>query len=280
MWLDEGRGVVVAARWWDPDPTLTRLRAETWRQLSHVPITQLWGTGTVGINEGRGTALLWEFEGSEEAVHDFEQLGQSVRQLHASPLAAIPRGLPVRDGDGLNDLADRIERLHPAARQILVPALAEIRRRLLAASPSPGTQLSLIHGDLHLGNVLWSGRGPVLCDIDEIAIADPRYDLAFVLDTTRRNGVDDEGRTRFLRGYGSNLQDSEGRWWALASHIRRTVVQEEIARTRREKSWVLARRSAWQALLSDWDSLDIPLVERPRVRQAWHHLRGFLGAWR
>jgi hypothetical protein len=116
----------------------------------------------------------------------------------------------------------------------------------------------------------------VLCDIDELAVADPRYDLGFLLDSARRRAPTAHQVAQIVEGYGRGLDPRELRWWALAAHLRRTVMLETTATTARERSWVRARRAGWREQQRDWARLVVPIVERPRPQQLVFHVKGLL----
>ena len=73
----------------------------------------------------------------------------------------------------LLDVADRVGPKIDAARQ-LSRCERDEARRLLASLPTAST---LCHGDLHPGNVLMSGRGPIVIDWFDAAVGSPIADV-------------------------------------------------------------------------------------------------------
>lgn len=77
--------------------------------------------------------------------------------------------------------------------------------------------LALLHGDIALGNVIWS-EGPILIDWEFARIGDPSDELAYVFD---QSDLTSAQREAFWRGYRPQLQGpasiadviDRARWW-------------------------------------------------------------------
>jgi aminoglycoside phosphotransferase (APT) family kinase protein len=134
---------------------------------------------------------------------DWSEIGAIVRRVHALPLDEVPGDYPVPDPttfpwwqfDAL--LADVGDDIDPAALAGLRAAVARhggwrerVRRNTV-----------LCHGDVHPGNVMMSGAGPLLVDWDLLCAASPAWDMA-VLTVGERWGRDPAEYDRFRAGYG------------------------------------------------------------------------------
>jgi Ser/Thr protein kinase RdoA (MazF antagonist) len=61
----------------------------------------------------------------------------------------------------------------------LAPRYRDVARRIADAvgPPLAAARAQRIHGDLHWGNVLWGGDGPILVDFDDMLVGPPVQDL-------------------------------------------------------------------------------------------------------
>ena len=67
---------------------------------------------------------------------------------------------------------------HPHRAEAYGRELAALHRRLDHVQPAEGSELRLVHGDLHPGNVVLSSRGPVLLDWTNYRFGNRALDLA------------------------------------------------------------------------------------------------------
>ncbi|HEX2030079.1 MAG TPA: phosphotransferase [Actinomycetota bacterium] len=112
-----------------------------------------------------------------DGTADGSALADAVRRLHG---AAPPRWLPHRTAasivstleTGLATMADAAPRLGPAARVVLGGL-----RRAMPAEAAP----ALLHGDLHLHQVIVSREATVLVDLERAGVGDPLHDLGELL---------------------------------------------------------------------------------------------------
>jgi streptomycin 6-kinase len=197
--------------WWDSLPRRTAALAERWELELGEPIPR--GSTSLLIRCRRGGAgavlklspeaelaaeearalrawgptgrvpAVWEYEGDAlllEAVEPGTAIREGPRRDSAQ-LRALLDGLHTAPGEGFPPLAERVEFIYahwmPRAPGISTDDL-ELARDLAATYEGPP---ALLHGDLHLGNVLDSSRGLVAIDPRACA-GDPDFDAVdFVL---------------------------------------------------------------------------------------------------
>ncbi len=211
--------------------------------------------------------LAWHREDVLASPVDWRGVGRSLRALHETPPAELGDPPPLRPTPEVVD--DLLGRLAPSA---VGPAdravLRGVAHRLDDEVRVLGEPVVLVHGDPHGENVLSTGRGPVLCDTDEIGLAPAGWDLAFLVDPARPGRLDARERAAFEAGYGGPLPGvGPVRTWARSAHLRRTLQDLERAGTSvRDRWWVRARLDAWTRMLQDWD-LDLqPVLGQSRGR--------------
>ncbi|MGB0098983.1 MAG: phosphotransferase [Nocardioides sp.] len=116
--------------------------------------------------------------GSTEAVElSGDRLGVLVADLHAA-LAAT--GRPATDTDvaawtagAIADLDRALEATSGAARELLAGRAEEVRRRVVPPGDLVGSPLIMVHGDLHVGQVLRAGATFVVTDFDGNPVVPP-----------------------------------------------------------------------------------------------------------
>lgn len=86
------------------------------------------------------------------------------------------------------------------------PFIDDKTRRLLqdyltdALEVLNGRSCTVVHGDVHLGNIVRSSAGTVFIDCDDVRYADPWFDLAYAANIHRDNS-EDEAYYYFLKSY-------------------------------------------------------------------------------
>lgn len=211
-------------------------------------------------------------------------LGAAVRGLQGvDPAVVRAQGLAVPDVQQVDSILVDLARLSGAG--VVGPRdarlLAGCADRLgdeLAALPGCDDGVAdrvLVHGDLHLDNVLPTDDGCVLCDTDELATAGRAWDLAFLVDPGRRGALHGVERRGFEEGFGAPLPDgSTARTLARIAHLRRTVVQLGVeAPTPRERWWNRVRSGSWAAVAADWTLDEHPCFQLSRPAQLRRFLR-------
>lgn len=124
---------------------------------------------------------LWNYHERAGADPTMEDCLDRVSQLHAA-LAEFPGELatfgPVHD-----DLGYCLGGLDRAADLLSPDQLDSIRaaaRRLEPFRTSPPGELTVVHGDLHPGNLLPTAEGPVWIDLEDVCRAPREWDLALL----------------------------------------------------------------------------------------------------
>ena len=118
-----------------------------------------------GVYERIDGTSMWQhvIQNPSQAAH----FGAVLANLQAHLFSLVPPVLLPRQCDRLRC------KIRRAARDV-DPYYSETGNRF----PETSTRLRLCHGDLHPGNVILSGRGPVIVDWFDVAIGDPVADVA------------------------------------------------------------------------------------------------------
>jgi streptomycin 6-kinase len=201
--------------WWESLPQRTAALAERWglelgepiprgntsllircRRAAHPAVLKLSPDVELAAEEARAlrawepsgrVPAVWEYEGDAvllEAVEPGTPIGDGPRRDAEEPRALLD-GLHAAPSEGFPPLAERVEFIYahwiPRVRGVSVAEMErarELARDLAATYEGPP---ALLHGDLHLGNVLDSARGLVAIDPRACA-GDPDFDAVdFVL---------------------------------------------------------------------------------------------------
>lgn len=251
------------------DALRARLRLAAWL-ASHLPFVQPESGTDQPLRTRNGLAVtVWQRVPTQPGPPDWEAAGAAVAQLHALEPSDVPDGVRLAEADDLGDVRRLLDELRVSRRSGggVADLLLRVTERLeheLAALPR---RRRVVHGDLHRHNLLATPRSVVLCDTDEIAVADPGWDLGFLVDPGRPT-LTAADRDAFVRGYGSALPaPAAARTVARAAHLRRTVRQFSGPPALRDRYWNRVRLGGWARMLADWD-LDLqPAVAQPRRRQ-------------
>jgi hypothetical protein len=131
-----------------------------------------------GPHEHDGVLVtLWDHVDHDPARFDAGAAGRSLRELH-DVLASYSGPLPHHDR--LDEVGRVIASLRPSGlvSEEELERLAAAHERLGAeARTEPGRPL---HGDAHLGNILWSAAGPCWTDLENACTGPVEYDLACI----------------------------------------------------------------------------------------------------
>ena len=176
----------------DPSPvvariplTLSRLRGPEWFELEVRALSWLARAGAPvappttavdpGPHERDGFLVsLWELVDHDPDRFDAAAGGRALRALHEA-LEHLPEELP--DFRRLDEIAALLDQLRPSdlVSQEEIDGMREVSQ-LLALEPPP--RLRPIHGDAHLGNVLWAPDGLRWTDFENLCAGPVEYDLA------------------------------------------------------------------------------------------------------
>jgi hypothetical protein len=183
------------------------VRVATWLAEYDVPAVRLVPGIAQPVRVGEYSATVWENVPSGGRRPRGRDLARLLRQLHALP--APPFAMPT--WQPLDDVLRRVgeaEGLDEQDRRFLLGHCAEVAarlRELTFALPS-----GLVHGDAHLGNLIPSPAGPVLCDFDSSCLGPPEWDLTPLAVGVVRFG-EPAGRYRELaRTYGMDVTQWDG----------------------------------------------------------------------
>lgn len=154
----------------------------------------------------------------------WRHIGAMLGRLHAVDATAcgVDAGTPERVVRALRAL----DELPPSPAVAAVRAAFETLPRALLQGPGDGPRV-LVHGDLHLGQVVRMGDGALrLIDVDDLGRGDPRWDLARPAAWFAMGLMAESEWTALLRGYldegGAGWLTS---WEALDAFARAMVVQ-------------------------------------------------------
>ncbi|MFI7536107.1 phosphotransferase family protein [Streptosporangium sp. NPDC049376] len=105
----------------------------------------------------------------------WEESARLLARLHAVPAGALPP-LPAAGGPGkVAAMAARLRGNPSAAARAALVALACLPA--LDAAPAPEAT-GLTHGDWHMGQLVRTGEGWILIDVDDLGVGDQAWDLA------------------------------------------------------------------------------------------------------
>ena len=178
----------------DPSPvvariprTLSRLRERDWFALEFRAVSWLARAGapvappSFEVDPGpherdRFLVSLWDLMDHDENRFDAGEAGRALRELHTA-LGSYPEALPAFHR--LGEIARLLDLLAPSSlvSQEELVGMREVHA-LLAAEALPA--LRPIHGDAHLGNVLWTPEGPRWTDFENLCAGPVEYDLACI----------------------------------------------------------------------------------------------------
>ncbi|MGW5050840.1 phosphotransferase family protein [Actinokineospora sp. NPDC004072] len=177
-----------------------------WFAEHDVPAVRLVGEIAQPVVVGQYTATLWH----EVKPHDRQpvpaDLARLLRTVHALP---PPAGLPA--WDPLDDIRRRIgeaDGVDDGELVFLRERCDAVARRLTEVEF--GLPTGFVHGDAHLGNLIPSPAGPVLCDFDSSCVGPPEWDLTPLAVGVRRFGEPVTRYTELAREYGFDVMAWSG----------------------------------------------------------------------
>jgi hypothetical protein len=183
------------------------VRVATWFAEHDVPAVRLLPGILQPVRVGNHLATLWETVRPGGARPRGRDLGRLLRRIHALPVPEFPLP-PWQPLDDVRRRLDEAEDLDDADRKFLLHECERVESRIqeLEFVLPP----SLVHGDAHLGNLIASPAGPVLCDFDSGCVGPPEWDLTPLAVGVIRFG-EPAGRYRELaRTYGMDVTRWDG----------------------------------------------------------------------
>lgn len=221
-----------------------------------VPVVHLVGPDEQPVPTDAGPVTMWVWEASTGGPADAAVLGALARRLHDATRGE--QGLrPYRPLDAVAEELGRA-RAAPGAIRADLDLLAAVATELADRWPDPvddplGT--AVVHGDLHTGNVVVTGRGPVLADLELAGVGPVSADVAPQVVAVRRYGAPAADLERFLAAYGADPTDWPGfevlvegyeLWvtaWAVANRATSSSVEREAGR--RLERWRTGSSAPW-----------------------------------
>lgn len=178
------------------------VRVATWFAEHDVPAVRLLPGISQPVRVDEHVATVWDLVPGGGARPRGRDLARLLRRVHGLPIPPFP--LPAwQPLDDVRKRVDEAEGLDDADREFLIQRCAEVAERIdgldFVLPPA------LIHGDAHLGNLIPSPAGPVLCDFDSSCLGPPEWDLTPLAVGVVRFG-EPAGRYRELcRTYGFDV---------------------------------------------------------------------------
>ena len=156
-------GVIAAARWYADH---------------NIPAVRLWPDLPNAITVGTHLITVWRHVPSRSIPPAPSHLAEILRAIHAVP-DPPPAGLPNwRVAEGMRKRLQRSSGIDPQTLDFLTAEITEIEQSLPELnSVPPLIPPGVIHGDAHLGNIIASPDGPVICDFDATSIGPREWDL-------------------------------------------------------------------------------------------------------
>lgn len=153
------------------------LAAATWFADHDLPTVRLWPNLPQPVHVGPDPVTVWRQVtpgGPDPTPGD---LATVLRGIHA--LDHPPHDLPVWGvTDGIRRRLATATGLDPDTHAYLTGELADVEDQVKAlADLPPLIPPGVVHGDAHVGNLIASPTGPVLCDFDSTSVGPREWDL-------------------------------------------------------------------------------------------------------
>ncbi|MGM1058234.1 aminoglycoside phosphotransferase family protein [Saccharothrix sp. Mg75] len=178
------------------------VRVARWLAAHDVPAVRLVEDFPQPLAVGEHLATVWHAVPSGGRPVDGHDLGRVLRQVHALPAPdfELPRWAP------LDDVRRRIadaEELADPDRRFLEERIADLAERL--AGLRTVLPQGVVHGDAHLGNLIPSPAGPVICDFDSTSTGPREWDLSTLPVGVARFGHPVRWHRQLAREYGFDV---------------------------------------------------------------------------
>lgn len=151
-------------------------------ELPVVPPLDLGGGRTLGETEGILYTVFPKIRGrvlDELSAEQRRQIGRTLGRLHAVGASRPAPHRPRLTVDRfVHESLDTLRKTR-CIPENLAPRYRDVALRIAGAVEAPlaAAGAQRLHGDLHLGNVLWTADGPVLVDFDDCLVGPPVQDL-------------------------------------------------------------------------------------------------------
>lgn len=150
------------------------VRVATWLNEHDVPAVRLLPGVAQPVQYDGYVATVWEAVPDGGRRPRGRDLGKLLRQIHDLPMPAswLPAWQPLAD---VRARIGEATELDDGDLAFLQDRYEEVNDRLARLEfPLPP---SLVHGDAHLGNLISSPSGAVICDFDSSSLGPPEWDL-------------------------------------------------------------------------------------------------------
>jgi hypothetical protein len=179
------------------------VRIACWLQDNDVPAVRLLAGFEQPIRVNGYLATAWDFVPSAGYRPTGRHLAELLVKMHA---LAIPAELDLPPWAPLDAVRNRVgeaEALDPGDREFLLERCDQVERKLAELEfPRPRR---VVHGDAHLGNVIPSPEGPVLCDFDSSGIGPAEWDMVPVAVGVLRFGEPVDTYRQMVDTYGLDV---------------------------------------------------------------------------
>lgn len=178
------------------------VRIAGWFAEHDVPAVRLFAGIEQPIRVGEHVATVWDVVPGGGRPARGRDLGALLKRIHRLPPPSFD--LPVWDPmDDVRRRVDDAEDIRDDDRLFLLNTCDRLRDELAAlrfALPR-----AVLHGDAHLGNLISSPDGPVLCDFDSTSLGPPEWDLTPVAVGVARFGEPARTYGEIVRAYGFDV---------------------------------------------------------------------------
>lgn len=175
------------------------VRIAGWLAEHDIPAVRLLAGVEQPVQVGEYLATVWEVVPSGGQEPRGRDLGALLRRIHQLP----PPTFQLPAWDPLDDVRRRVddaEDLDDDDRDFLLACCVRLEEALAGCVfPLP---TAVVHGDAHLGNLIPSPDGPVLCDFDSTCLGPPEWDLTPVAVGVGRFGEPARTYREMARSYG------------------------------------------------------------------------------
>lgn len=110
----------------------------------------------------------------------FDEIASQVAALHQSGISVEQQTEPISPDQKLNEVMALVSHIKPEINKLLFPLIAELKNTRPATSDRPE---AVLHGDLHLKNVLADEQQVYLIDLDDLQSGDPLQDIGSLIAT-------------------------------------------------------------------------------------------------
>jgi hypothetical protein len=175
------------------------VRVAGWYAEHGIPAVRLLAGVEQPIHAGEHLATVWEVVPDGRHKPRGRDLGTLLKRIHELPRPDFE--LP--GWDPLDDVRRRVddaEAIDDDDRQFLLDCCERLGETLAGLQFELPT--AVVHGDAHLGNLIPSPDGPVLCDFDSTCVGPPEWDLTPVAVGVGRFGEPARTYREMTRAYG------------------------------------------------------------------------------